>query len=234
MTTRSRQLDTSLLFSSLTPGQQEHVMAEHGDALGGIHAAFSQMELIRVKAGVEVVRHREVGDRYYIIKSGSAEVWRPDLETDAWLRVAQLHAGDVFGEEALLAGGYRNATVRMTTDGVLLALDQDVFDSTLRSRLAVEVPAAQAMDMATQGDTEWLDCRFAIEYAGQHIPQARLVPLDVLRDTCQTLDRGKRYLVYCQCGQRSICATYLLRERGFDAVSVMGGLRDWPYEVEYG
>jgi rhodanese-related sulfurtransferase len=102
------------------------------------------------------------------------------------------------------------------------------------SRLVEEVTPDQARVMARHEDTEWLDCRFDIEYSEKHIPGARLIPLHTLRKTSHELDHGKRYLVYCRSGKRSVCATYLLRERGFNAVSVKGGIRDWRYALERG
>jgi CRP-like cAMP-binding protein len=58
-----------------------------------------------MKAGDEIVRQGEPGDRFYVIDSGSAEVLvdgRP---------AASLGPGDYFGEMALLDGGVRSATV---------------------------------------------------------------------------------------------------------------------------
>jgi rhodanese-related sulfurtransferase len=46
------------------------------------------------------------------------------------------------------------------------------------------------------------------------------------------LDKGKMYIVYCHGGCRSGCATFLLRERGFDVRSMKNGIRDWPFELE--
>jgi len=113
-------------------------------------------------------------------------------------------------------------------------LEEDAFNSILRSRLVEEVTSYQAHAMARHEDTEWLDCRFDIEYSDEHIPGAQLIPLDTLRKSIHELDYYKRYLVYCRSGRRSVCATYLLRERGFNAVSVKGGILNWPYALERG
>lgn len=227
-------MNNSPVFSALTTRQMEHVMSEHIGILEGVIEAFGKMQTTKVDAGDEIVRYRDKGDQYYLIKEGKAEVWKPDPETDMWSCVARLDPGDAFGEEAILVGGFRNATVRMITPGVLLVLEEDVFNSALRSRLVKEVTPEQAQLMASCEDTEWLDCRFDIEYSEVRIPKSRLLPLHTLRQSTHKLDHGRCYLVYCQCGQRSVCATYLLRERGFNAVSVKGGVRDWPYELERG
>ena len=234
MNAKQELLSNNPVFSTLTNRQMEHFMSEHIGALEGFDEAFGKMKTVKVDAGDEIVRYRDHGDRYYIIKEGRAEVWKPDLETDIWSCVARLGPGDVFGEEAILVGGFRNATVRMITPGVLLVLEEDVFNSALRSRLVEEVTPEQAHVMARRKDAQWLDCRFDFEYSEVRIPKAQLLPLHTLRQSTHELDHGRRYLVYCRSGQRSVCATYLLRERGFNAFSVRGGVRDWPYALERG
>ena len=224
----------SPVLSTLTNRQMEHFMSEHIGAIEGFDEAFGKMTPVNVNAGDEIVRYRDRGDRYYLIKEGRAEVWKPDLETDILSCVDQLGPGDTFGEEAILVEGFRNATVRMITSGVLLALEENVFNITLRSRLVEEVTPEQAQVMAKSEDTKWLDCRFDLEYSEVRIPKAQLLPLHTLRQSTHQLDHCRRYLVYCRSGKRSVCATYLLRERGFSAWSVKGGVRDWPYALEQG
>ena len=75
----------------------------------------------RMKAGDEIVRQGERGDRFYVIDSGSVEVL-----VDGQL-TATLGPGDYFGEIALLRDVPRTATVRVREDGLLLALAHDAF-----------------------------------------------------------------------------------------------------------
>jgi len=234
MNAKHELLSNNPVFSTLTNRQIKHFMSEHIGALEGLDEAFGKMTTVQVKAGDEIVRYRDRGDRYYLIKEGRAEVWKPDPETDIWSCVDRLDPGDTFGEEALLVGGFRNATVRMITPGELLALEEDVFNIVLRSRLVEEVTSEQAQVMGKSNDAQWLDCRFDFEYSEVRIPKAQLLPLHTLRQSMHELDHCRRYLVYCRSGQRSVCATYLLCERGFNAFSVKGGIRDWPYALEHG
>lgn len=220
------------VFSPLTTAPMAHVISENMSSPVDVAGFFRNAETVRVDAGSVIVRHRDPGDRFYLISEGMAEVWKPDIESDEWSCVARLGAGDVFGEEAILIEGYRNATVRMITPGVLKVMEKDVFNNGLRARLLEEVTPEQAQIMAGRRDTDWLDCRFDIEYSGTHIPGACLMPLHTLREAADELDHDKRYLVYCQCGKRSACAAYLLRERGYNAISVTGGIRDWPYVLD--
>jgi NADH:ubiquinone reductase (H+-translocating) len=62
--------------------------------------------------GEDIFRQGELGDRMYIILRGAAEVVRNENGQDIIL--AQLAAGEYFGEMALLHKTSRNATVRCT------------------------------------------------------------------------------------------------------------------------
>ncbi len=195
-------------------------------------AAFNAMRPVSVEAGQTIVRQGEHGDAYYLIESGCAEVWCDDPMSGKTACVNKLGTGDSFGEEALLLGGFRTATVTMTTPGVLLRLEKHDFDALMKPDLVGELTAEQAHEMITNGSARWLDCRYEMEYEESRIPGALLMPLDSLRQTCATLDPAQSYIVYCRSGRRSVGATFLLRERGFQAWSMIGGIRDWPYAVE--
>lgn len=49
--------------------------------------------------------------------------------------VRQLGEGNGFGEETLLSGAPRDATVVMTTDGILMRLKRKDFDELMREHL---------------------------------------------------------------------------------------------------
>ncbi len=68
----------------------------------------------------------EPGDRMYLIESGRVEVRTTSAEGRTIL--AELGAGDLVGETALLTGKPRPATARAASDLQLWALDKDDFD----------------------------------------------------------------------------------------------------------
>lgn len=74
-----------------------------------------------MRAGEEVVRQGEPGDRFYVIDSGSVDVY-----VDGQL-TTRLAPGEYFGEIALLRDTPRTATVRTREDGLLLTLSRDSF-----------------------------------------------------------------------------------------------------------
>jgi rhodanese-related sulfurtransferase len=197
-----------------------------------VEMALGRMGERKVAAGEEIVRQGEPGDAFYVIWSGRAEVWQTGLYDDAPVKVAELEEGDAFGEEALVTGGTRNATVKMISDGKLLVLPKEDFHGLLASPLIQEVNPAIAKAMAESG-VQWIDVRYEEEYADSHIPGAIHIPLHELRDKAPALlTPDQRYVVYCRSGKRSRVGALLLAQRGYQAVSMQGGLIEWPHEVQ--
>ena len=229
------ELDELLGWGQLDGGRllTRHRKVFHDVPLENVQRALERMTERRYIAGETVVAQGEHGDTYYLIVQGEAEVWLTDPLTDEASRIDRLRDGDGFGEEALLLEGSRTATVRMTTPGRLLALSKADFDELLRPQMVDEVDAARASEMLARGQARLVDCRYPTEYDEGRIPGAQLVPLDRLRrEGVFTIDPAPTYIVYCRSGRRSRAAVYLLRERGIRAMSLIGGILDWPYEVD--
>ena len=112
------------------------------------------------KRGDVVIRQGDAGDYYYLIEQGRCLVTR-DV-AGSTVELAELKAGDAFGEEALVSDSPRNATVTMKTDGVLLVLSKAEFNELLREPLLVRCPVAEAIQR-TQRGAVWLDVRFAAD-----------------------------------------------------------------------
>ena len=179
------------------------------------------------RAGEDVVQEGEPGDFFYVLESGTAEVVRKNVGA-----LAKLRPGSSFGEEALLQGGSRNATVRMTGDGTLLRLDKVDFDRLLKPGLVTEIEPAEAQRRMQRGDVDLIDCRFEEEWELWRLPRSRLIPLDLIRDRSRGLATDRDYIVYCRTGRRSIAAAFLMRQMGLRAHSLKGGIADWPFEYE--
>lgn len=209
-----------------------HLKTLRSIPLERVRMAFERMAERDVEAGDVIVTQGEPGDAYYMILSGEAEVWQTDPFTDDAALVAVLGDGDAFGEEALIQSGYRNATVKMTTPGRLLVLAKADFDELLKPVMSQDVSPVDAKAMLDGGLAKLIDCRYDMEYEESRIPGARLVPLDRLRQGVSSIDPEGSYIVYCRSGRRSKAAAYLLKERGIKALSLTGGIKDWPYAVD--
>lgn len=75
--------------------------------------------------GHVICRQGEQGDRMYVIQSGRVTVLLEDGETE--VVIAQLKAGDIFGEMALFDRQPRSATVRAAGAVRILTLDKRAF-----------------------------------------------------------------------------------------------------------
>lgn len=189
--------------------------------------AFQRMTTRHVKAGEEIIRQGEPGDLFFIIESGRAEVWQQGPYDDEQKLVGVRVPGNHVGDEALVTGGTRNATVRMVEDGTLLVLTKDDFRELISQSMVneVEIPVAKAL--AERG-YKFVDVRYEEEWEDGHIPGATLLPLTDIRERMGELDRGGKFITYCLSGKRSAVAAMILRANGFDTVCMKDGLREWP------
>jgi rhodanese-related sulfurtransferase len=187
-----------------------------------IEALLMRFHRIKVARGEVVIREGEDGDYYYVIESGRCTVSRQI--GGATVGLAELKAGDAFGEEALVANAKRNATVALKTDGVLLRLAKADFIELLKEPLMHRISRTEADKKAAAGAI-WLDVRFAAEYNTDKLPGAINIPLNEIRNLFGSLDRQKEYIAYCQSGRRSSAAAFLLSQRGYKTYLLEGGLR---------
>ncbi|CAN0120387.1 unnamed protein product, partial [Phaeothamnion confervicola] len=223
MTRKSDALvvDGSVLDDILSHAHTNESLASLEDSLGSrvaslIHTQpFTQMTLDQicrcaeamtrrtVDAGEEVIRYAGTGDYFYVLEQGEAEVWRPDPRTGAPVKVATLSPGASFGEEALLRGGLRNATVRITKPGSVLGLAVTEFDQLIASHFIHEITPDAAQNMLARRQAHLIDCRYEDEHQVWRIPGSQPIPLDQLRAAALELDKTKSYVVYCRTGKRS-------------------------------
>jgi rhodanese-related sulfurtransferase len=189
--------------------------------------AFQRMATRHVKAGDKIIRQGEPGDLFFIIESGRAEVWQQGPYDDEPKLVGVRVPGNHVGDEALVTGGSRNATVRMVTDGTLLVLGKEDFKELISQPMVneVEIPVAKAL--AERG-YRFLDVRYEEEWEDGHIPGAALLPLTDIRERMDELDRSGKFITYCLSGKRSAVAAMILRANGFETVCMKDGLREWP------
>lgn len=234
MTLRGSDIDEFLGWSQLDRNMTlaKHLKVFSNIPLEHIKMAFDRMVEREVEAGETVIRQGEPGDSFYIILSGQAEVSKTDPFSGDVSSIVMLGDGDAFGEDALLQNTRRNATVKMNTPGRLLVLSKVDFDQLLKPVMVHEISPQVAQAMLDSDSAKLIDCRYDIEFEQSHIPGAMLVPLDQLRDDVSMIMPNATYIIYCSSGKRSKVATFLLNERGIKAMSLIGGLKSWPYDIE--
>jgi len=99
-----------------------------------------------------------------------------------------------------------------------------------------DVTPAEAERLVAEGRVQVLDVRTAEEYeALGHIPQATLLPVDLIASAPATLAPDRPLLVYCEHGIRSRQAAGFLARAGFeDVLNLTGGLSCWTGPRDHG
>jgi CRP-like cAMP-binding protein len=197
--------------------------AFHRIPAANIQAIFLRMQQVNLKAGNVVIRQGDEGDYFYVITAGHCAVTRETPLSKAGIKLAELGPGDTFGEEALISKAKRNATVTMATDGTLMRLGQDDFNTLMNEPLLQWSDFEEARKLVREG-AKWLDVRLPSEFQGHHLEGAINIPLYFIRLKLSMLDRNTPYVVCCDTGRRSSAAAFILSERGFDAHVLRGGL----------
>ena len=85
-------------------------------------------------AGATIIRQDDIGDKFYLVKSGAVEV-RRRAESGEESAVGRLGPGEYFGEIALLMNVPRTASVIAETEAALLSLDRASFEEMVRDHL---------------------------------------------------------------------------------------------------
>jgi CRP-like cAMP-binding protein len=192
-----------------------------------IQAIFMRMQQINYRSGDVVLKQGAEGDYFYVLTRGTAIVTRETPLSKDGIKLAKLHVGDTFGEEALISDAKRNATVTMSTEGSVMRLGKDDFKRLLNEPMLDWVTHEQAEEIVKSGG-QWLDVRLPSEYENQHLDNAINIPLYFIRLKINTLDAAKKYVVCCDTGRRSSAGAYILSERGYQAYVLRGGINKDP------
>ncbi len=78
---------------------------------------------------------------------------------------------------------------------------------------------------------ELIDIRTQKEWDAGHIPGARHVPLDSLREDPSLLAPGGKYVICCGVGKRAHVACRFLTQHGLDVWNLTGGYNAWGMKV---
>ena len=200
--------------------RMRHIMAFKNMPPANIKSLLQRMETVSVEKDEVIIEQGSSGDFYYVLTEGEALVTRT-------VELASLGAGTSFGEEALLSGSKRNASVTMSTSGQLMRLAKADFNELLKEPLLDRVTPDEAQVRVAKGNT-WLDVRHVTEFNHSHLQNAINIPLHELRMRMKELDKSKEYICYCGTGRRSSAAAFLLVQNGFKVVVLIGGVQKIP------
>jgi len=102
-----------------------------------------------------------------------------------------------------------------------------------------EISAQELARRLDGGEVQLIDVRADHEWKAGRIPGATHIELNEIAPNASDLDRGRPVVLYCRGGGRSEMAASALREAGFDAIKLNGGIIGWseggsPLEPEDG
>lgn len=206
--------------------KMRHIMAFKSMPPANIKRLLERMESVPVRKGQQIIEQGEPGEYYYVLTEGEARVTRT-------VELATLEAGRSFGEEALLSGSRRNASVTMQTDGMVMRLAKEDFDELLKEPMLERVMPDEARVRVASG-SRWLDVRHAKEHHHSHLPGALNIPLHELRLRFDELDKSVPYICYCGTGRRSSAAAFLLTQKGFKVSVLNGGVQVMAADLKRG
>jgi rhodanese-related sulfurtransferase len=91
------------------------------------------------------------------------------------------------------------------------------------------VPGIDPADaIARTGSGAWLlDVRESDEWEAGHSASAHFLPMSQLQDRVDEVPSDVPVLVICRSGARSAAVTGALRQAGYDATNVTGGMQAW-------
>jgi rhodanese-related sulfurtransferase len=174
-----------------------------------------------VRMGEVILRQGEIGACCYFIKEGQAQVTHYE-DNRTLVHLADIGPGRCFGEDALVYETLRNATVTMTSDGVLMRLAKDDFKLLLIEPETEEISERECQDVA--GEAVFIDVRSQEEYDEGHLVLAANIPLNLMAMKKRLLRTDVLYIFYCDTGRRSRAAAYLLGKQGYNVLALRGGL----------
>ncbi len=86
--------------------------------------------------------------------------------------------------------------------------------------------------MAADAPPVLLDCREPGEWQHCRIDGAMHIPMTQTPGRLGELSADRPIVVYCHHGVRSLRVAQFLRERGYDAASMAGGIEAWSLQVD--
>jgi phage shock protein E len=90
-----------------------------------------------------------------------------------------------------------------------------------------QIECPEARHMVQNHGAQLVDVRSPEEHAQGTLPGSVNVPLQILQQAHQQLDKSKPVIVYCVSGARSAQAVSFLQSMGFDNVHNLGSIRKY-------
>ena len=177
----------------MTSGLFQKVPAAH------IPMLFEKFEQCTVNKGEQIIHQDDVGDYFYVIKRGEVRIEK-EIPGQPPQFQAKLGQADYFGQDALIGDVPRNASAIMESDGILMRLGRDDFQTLLEAPLLKFVKTDEVLHMLADKSrkTRLVDVRTPFEYKRSHPKGSVNVPLSILRQSMRKFSPDMRYITCCE------------------------------------
>lgn len=192
-----------------------------------LQSMFMRMTSLDAETGTTLIRQNESGDYFYVIVEGRCQVVREAREQPP-VPLATLGPGDCFGEDSLLSGTPRNASVQALSAVRLLRMSQTDFAQLLADAWTRRLERQAAERRVAGGGARWLDVRLPSERNEPSLPGSLHIPLYRLRAKATGLSDSVAYICVCDNGRRSAVAAFVLAHLGLEAYVLENGLQGSP------
>ena len=199
-----------------------------------IQALMMRLHEEHLSAGSVIIKENSPSDdKFYIIQEGTCLVTKTNQSNGKEIILAQLSYGTGVGEEALITGGVRGASVVMETDGVIMTLEKKYFLDLLVEPLIHRINENELQEYISTGDSLLVDVRSENEFKHHQLDNAAYnIPIQLIRSQLEQLDHEKHYIVYSNSENRSSAAAFLFIQQGFDCSILEDGIGDEAESVE--
>ena len=111
----------------------------------------------------------------------------------------------------------------------IVAISIIYFFTSQSSQGIPSISSASAQSLLDDEDYIFLDVRTLAEHENLSIPNTSVIPIEELANRVDELEKykDKKIILYCRSGNRSGTGTMMLRELGYDAINLTGGMNQW-------
>ena len=177
-----------------------------------LQQVFSSLTSVAVNGGETIVKCHTQADFFYIIEKGYAEVITESSGPFKGKRF-ELEPGDYFGDESIVAQTIRNASVIMTSDGLLGRMEMSVFNNLIKPSLVIKPSVNELLELS---NPIYCDVRLPLEYKLEHLPFSMNVPVGRIRKNLSLFDKNRVYVITPEGGHRSELAAYIMMQSGIE------------------
>lgn len=202
---------------------QSPVFAPFGIVENWRLSAWANLESIL--AGTEIIRQGTPAEGVFTVVSGTVEIRSSGVGESDPDTVRLIGPGETFGEEGVVCESSNHHGATAVSDCVVARFDPALHLANVAGPKIREIPPSRAAAMPC-GSFLFLDVRHPEETDDGVIPGAVKIPLHLI-ESFDSPDKSIPVVAYCRTGRRSKAAALALSRKGFDAVSMSGGILEW-------